>query len=81
MIAPVTAGTPSCGFSPKPIGRYILTDVFDYANQQAIGKDDDDEVMDQCYIEENTFCNDAYQEIFEEDEEMRTNQTELHHGK
>ena len=31
----------------------------------ALGKDDGDETIDQFYIEENTFCNDAEQEIFE----------------
>ena len=42
----------------------------------AIGKDDDYEIMDgQFYIEGNTFCNDAYQEIFDDDEEMWTNQS------
>ena len=62
--------------SPQPIGRYIHTDVFDYKDQQAIVKDDDDEIMDgQFYIEENAFCNDANQEIFDDDEEMWTNQS------
>ena len=41
----------------------------------AIGKDDGDETIDQFYIEENTFCNDAEQEIFEKDEERWTNQS------
>ena len=62
--------------SPQPIGRYINTDAFDYYDQMAIGKDDDDEIMDgQFYIEENTFCNNANQEIFDDDEELWTNQS------
>ena len=62
--------------SPQPTGRYIHTDVFDYADQQAIGDDDDDEVMDgQFYIEENTFSNDANQEIFDDDEQIWNNRS------
>ena len=50
--------------------------MFDYDDQQAIGKDDDNEIMDgRFYIEENTFCNDANQEIFDDDEEIWTNRS------
>ena len=62
--------------SPQPTGRYIHTDVFDYADQQAIGDDDDDEVMDgQFHIEENTFSNEANQEIFDDDEQIWNNRS------
>ena len=42
--------------SPQPIGRYINTDVFDYYDQMAIGKDDDEEMWtNQSFIVENRF--------------------------
>ena len=56
--------------------------MVEYADQQfsihpwAVGDDDDNEVMDsQLPLEENTFRNDANQEIFVDDEQIWNNRS------